>query len=269
MGSKNGLLPSSHCEPPPLPPPVVRSVKASEVVMRNIEWLRANRWPAGFVGYVDGETGVGKSTVLSAEIADLTTGEQAYNVGIVNLEDPIDQVIVPRLKAAGADLERVRIYEAGELAWELKHLQLPKDIDSISQWAVQHDLRFIVIDPGVSYLQKGIKWKDEQDMRQVMDPLAVLARKLNGFIGFVRHWTKGTAPKALTQGSGANTIANAARIGYACYGDPNDPALRYFVQVKCNLCPPQKARSYRIEGVLIEELDTQGNPHQISTTRIH
>jgi hypothetical protein len=83
--------------------------------------LRPNLWPRGFVGFIDGETGVDKSTVLFAFIADLTTGADPVNVGIVNLEDPVAEIIVPRLKAAGADLSRVHIYEPGQTGGEIRY----------------------------------------------------------------------------------------------------------------------------------------------------
>lgn len=246
----------------------IRSIQASLVKPKAIEWLIPNRWPIGFAGYIDGETTVGKSTVLCAEIAALTTGAHPVNAGIVNLEDPIDQVIVPRLLAAGADLNRAHILEVGEKDDEISRIELPRDIPALEQWAKDKELRFIVIDPAISYLEKGISWLDEQDMRKVMDPLALMARNRNLFVAFVRHWLKGTASKALTQGSGSGTIANASRIGFACIEDPEDSTLRYFAMVKSNLCALQPSRMYRIEETAVPGTNEQGKSCTIPTTKV-
>jgi hypothetical protein len=155
MSDKTRQMFFTHLEPgkgAKQPEKTIRSVRADLVVPKSIKWLVKDRWAVGFACYVDGETTAGKSTVLCEEIAALT--KLGINCGVVNLEDPIDSVVVPRLIAAGADLSRVYIFQPGEEENELTHLALPRDIPAIEKWAEANGLRFIVIDPAVGQAPK-------------------------------------------------------------------------------------------------------------------
>jgi hypothetical protein len=238
----------------------IRSVLASQVTTKPIEWLGSGKcWAKGFAGFLDGDPGLGKSTITYAAIGSLS--KQGIKCGIINVEDPADCVIVPRLQAANADLNSVLIYEPGDQKHEIAALQLPRDIPALGRWLENNTIKFAVIDPLVSYLERGLNYTDEQDMRQVMDPLAIIARKIEGFILAVRHWTKGTSSKAITQGGGASTIANASRLGYSVMKDPDDPGLRYFTQAKTSLSAPMPSRMFRIEVVPV--------PGGLEATRIN
>src|SRR5438874_8884336 len=89
--------------------------KFSDVRPRASEWLWPNWLPLGRVAILDGDPGLGKSTLLfdlAARVSkdgvmpDGTQGASG-SVLIVNAEDDPEDTIKPRLVAAGADLSRV------------------------------------------------------------------------------------------------------------------------------------------------------------------
>src|SRR5664279_1970797 len=86
----------------------------ADVRPRNVTWLWPGRIPFGKLTIIDGDPGLGKST-LSLEIAArLTTGRampdgialEPANVIMMTTEDDLDDTVRPRLDAAGADVNR-------------------------------------------------------------------------------------------------------------------------------------------------------------------
>ena len=95
-------------------------VTAADVQEESIEWLDDGFIPKGFVGLLEGNTGVGKSLVATEMIAAITRGLPMPGSGKTNpkgnvlifSEDSSEHVIRPRLRCAGADLDRVSIYRS-------------------------------------------------------------------------------------------------------------------------------------------------------------
>jgi hypothetical protein len=98
-------------------------VRASDVVIRPKDWLWEGHLLRSSLELLTGIPGLGKSQLQCSLIASATTGKPWPNgaVGIapvhvimVTAEDAIDQEVVPRLIAAGADLDRVPYLEGDQ-----------------------------------------------------------------------------------------------------------------------------------------------------------
>ena len=94
---------------------------AAEILPEKIEWLWRGRLARGKHTCIAGEPGTGKSQLSIAMIAIVTTGGEwpcaegqapLGSVIILSAEDGAADTIVPRLMAAGADLERVHVVSA-------------------------------------------------------------------------------------------------------------------------------------------------------------
>src|SRR6516225_11459229 len=91
----------------------------STVTPQRVEWLSPGRIPLSKLTIIDGDPGLGKS-VLTLELAARVSrglampGDEAgdnrdpADVVILSAEDGIEDTIVPRLDAAGADRSRIR-----------------------------------------------------------------------------------------------------------------------------------------------------------------
>jgi hypothetical protein len=95
--------------------------RLSEVIPEPVRWLWEGRIPLGKVTLLDGDPGVGKST-LAMELAARVTNGSAMplvkgpprgpaDVVIFSGDDGLADTVLPRLKAAGADLSRIRPVE--------------------------------------------------------------------------------------------------------------------------------------------------------------
>src|SRR5215472_9927237 len=91
---------------------------AATIQSEKVEWLWHARIARGKHTCIAGEPGTGKSQLSIAIIAAVTTGDQwpcgegvapIGNAIILGAEDSAADTIVPRLKAAGADLGRVHV----------------------------------------------------------------------------------------------------------------------------------------------------------------
>jgi putative DNA primase/helicase len=143
---------------------------------------------------LDGDPDLGKS-VVTMDIAargsmgrDLLDGApcEAGNVLVVNVEDGIEDTIVPRLKAHGADLNRVFILSSipdGNGGTRL--LDLPRDIALLENKVLQRKAKLLIIDPVLTML--GGDANKDQDARKALTPIAEMAERTGAAIVGVRH----------------------------------------------------------------------------------
>ena len=139
--------------PQPAPTSVLKP--ASDLKVRPITWLWPGRIPAAKLTLLAGAAGSGKSALAINIIAAVTTGgtypcrEGSAPKGSVILVSPHcdPDVLVPRFKAAGADLSRVQILRDVPGPDGPRRFDLATDL-SLLDAAVQtiKDLRVVVID---------------------------------------------------------------------------------------------------------------------------
>ena len=90
------------------------SRRASSYQKKQVEWLWEGRFAIGMLGLIDGDPSRGKSQLLAMMAGHITTGRPwpdgtACPIGgvlLLGAEDPIEQVVLPRLEAVGADLDQ-------------------------------------------------------------------------------------------------------------------------------------------------------------------
>ena len=94
---------------------------ACDVTCAPVLWLWPGRIPRAKITVLDGDPGLGKSTITLDLAARVSSGhrmpyctEKCVGGGVILLsaEDDASDTIVPRLKAAGADLENVHIVDS-------------------------------------------------------------------------------------------------------------------------------------------------------------
>src|SRR3954462_8930130 len=76
----------------------------------------------------------------------------------------------------------------------------------------------------MAYLDRRVNASRDQDARQALAPLAVLADKVGVAVVVVRHLTKTGGENALYRGGGSIGIIGTARSGLLAATDPEDPA---------------------------------------------
>jgi putative DNA primase/helicase len=200
-------------------------VNAADVVPRPLQWLWDGHLLRGAQELQTGVKGLGKSQIQASLVACATTGRPwpnrvrgcaPGNVIMLVLEDTKDQVVVPRLMLAGADLTRVSFLECIKQDDKERTFLLGEDLDLLEQ-AIRDvgDVCLVSIDP-ITAVMGNINSSSPTDVRGQLGPLAKLAERTNVAFSTVTHPAKQTTHRALDQFIGSQAFIAAARIGHLC-----------------------------------------------------
>ena len=250
---KNGSQPHAAEEPIR----VVRLTPASAITPRPVRWTMYDRLPEGELAMTAGRGGVGKSTFHTWLTAGLTRGEiPGAHLGtpraviVAAAEDSWARTIVPRLIAAGADLERVfRADVVTEEGDELS-LTLPADSEALEAEIARVGAAMLSIDPLMSTVAVDLDTHKDRDVRRALEPLAHLADRTGCLVLGNGHFNKNTTdPLAAVMGSAAFANVVRAALGFAV--DPDDGS-HVISQIKNNLGRLDlPSLSYEIEAATI------------------
>jgi AAA domain len=241
-------------------------IPLSKVRRQRLRWLWRNRVPLGCITLLDGDPGQGKSTILYDLAARLTRGRpmplcrgRTYAGGVVLLqgEDGMATVVMPTLKAMGADLDMVHIYDPQRCAGE--PLLLPRDIDLIEHAVNKVNARLVIVDPISCFVDAN--YSSDRSVRKALQPLAELAHRSGFAVIIARHFTKRTHANAIYQGSGSIGLIAQARSALMVVEDPTseDQHQHLLLHAKANLTrgPTLCYRTVLVKGVTtIEWLGT-------------
>lgn len=184
-----------------------------------------------------GRPGQGKSlfaAMLAAEVS--RKGDVIFS----NREDPIAQVVRPRLEAAGAKLDRIHFFSP----------TLPGDLPALEKIIKDTRAKLVIIDPAASHLTPSMF--NDQDVRTALAPAAEMAERTNASILMITHTVKYVSPKAhaLTAiGGSGGGMTGAARAIFLFGVDPADASQRALVPVKFNIGPRPKAITFELDEI--------------------
>jgi hypothetical protein len=218
----------------------------STIRPRPIDWLWRGYVPLRKVTILDGDPGLGKST-LCIDLAargsvggSAPTGEplgDAFTTVYISVEDDPEDTILPRVLAAGGDPVRFRV---------VRDLSLPDDIDRLGRYVVANRARLVVIDPLVAYLGDGVRTNDDHRVRRALEPLAAMAQDCDAAVLAIRHLNKRVGEDALYRGGGSIGFAGLARSVLAVGRDPSEPDRIVLAPVKLNVARRPPSLAYRL-----------------------
>ncbi len=227
---------------------ILRTINASTVSPRPIDWLWPGYIALGKLTLVAGDPGLGKS-ILTAALASHVSNGSAWPVSgaecpkgsvvMASAEDDLADTIRPRLDAAGADAEKIEVVDfINEEDSDGKIIRRPfslkTDIPALDEVVVGiSDCRLLTIDPISAYLG-GTDSHKNSDIRSLLMPLADLAQKHRVAIVAVTHLNKGGG-NAMYRAMGSLAFIAAARAAFAVTKDQEDPSRRLFLPIKNNL----------------------------------
>lgn len=238
-------------------------VRLSDVRPEQVRWLWPARIPLGKLTIIDGDPGLGKSTVtldIAARVSkgqpmpDGTRGDLSGPAGVILLsaEDGLADTIVPRLQAAGADLSRIdALPSVPDRNGGERLPNIPGDLLELESDIARVGAQLVVIDPLMAYLGPDVNSFRDQDVRRALAPLAQMAERTGVAVVIVRHLNKMAGSNPLYRGGGSIGIIGAARSGLLVARDPDDPAGTGCVlaSVKCNIAKLPPSLKFHVEQV--------------------
>lgn len=236
-----------------------QAIPVSTIESQRVEFFWPGRLAAGKITVIDGDPGLGKSTLTLEIAARFSTGQPLYGgeprpprgVLIMSAEDGEADTIRPRLEVAGADLARCYIFKMKDDEGNDYQPIIPDDLAKLEWMAEATNAGLIIIDPFMAFLSGEKNANRDQDVRAAMAPLASMAERLGCSVIILRHLNKSIGSSPLYRGGGSIGIIGAARFGFLIAKDPEDAtgARRILAPQKINIGPEPPALAYHLESV--------------------
>ncbi|MFZ4699971.1 MAG: AAA family ATPase, partial [Candidatus Methylumidiphilus sp.] len=234
----------------------------SDIKPERIDWLWPGRIVSGAFNLIAGNPGLGKGQITCSMASIVTRcgtwpidGSRCERGSVIMIcpEDSAATTIVPRLTAAGADLDRCVILDSvnakdktGALINRPFHLS---DLDRLYEVVQQvGEVRLIMIDPLTSHMG-GINSYRNTDVRSLLSPLAQFADYCNIAIVGISHLNKTVLQGALQRVGGSGAIAEVARAVWLLEKDKANPSRRYMLPGKNNLAKDTGGLAFSFESV--------------------
>ncbi|WP_104500657.1 AAA family ATPase [Acinetobacter indicus] len=274
---KQSIDPESFIQPPAEQKPLLdqqvdkghaslQIVNMATIQAQAINWLWSGWLPLGKLTILAGAGGCGKTNLLLALIATITTsgifpdGSKCTDTGkvlIYSTEDDPNDTLLPRLIANGADLGKIdfiagRINDKGER----EPFDPTKDLPLLNAYAKQNpDIKLLMIDPIISAV--GGDSNKATDVRRSLQVVVDFAQEFNCAVVGITHFAKGTSgssPAERIIGSQAFTALARMVWSAAKREDENDCIL---VRAKSNISTLDGGIKYQIEPeTVLENIET-------------
>jgi archaellum biogenesis ATPase FlaH len=237
-----------------------QSVRLSTIVPKGIEWLHKGRIPRGKITILAGDPDVGKTFLTLDIAARVSTGNRwpdgaenkAGNVLILSAEDDLADTLVPRLQAAGADLDRIQalptITKINSDTNEVVNVipSLTKDLQTIEKEIALHKTKLLIIDPINAYLPGVDTHRDAELRAKVFAPLKLLAEEYGLALICVMHLNKSSSMSAKHRVSGSIAYVAASRATWLITNDKDQHSRKLMIPVKFNIGPKPDGMAYKI-----------------------
>jgi putative DNA primase/helicase len=243
---------------------------------RNHKWLWLNRIAQGVLHLLAGAPGTGKSTISLQFAAAISCGGKFPNGADAPLgtaviwsgEDLIEQTIVPRLLAAGADMSRIKIIdghdEGGKPVTFKPSEHMPMLLEELKEI---DDLKLVVIDPVVSTI-KGDS-NNNGDVRNGLQPLVDLLKQAGAAGIGITHFSKNSSGRRPGERVIGSIAFEALGRGLFTTAQVKGKDNEYvFVIAKTSHGKPGDGYQYGFEECVVDGVDDDGNPVDVGTSRI-
>src|SRR5215831_7879005 len=207
-------------------------IRSDKVQSEEVQFIWERAIPIGMPTLLAGRPGEGKSLFAAYIAAEVTKLGDA--VVFSNMEDPLPQIVRPRLEAAGADLTKVFFWTP----------ILPTDLDKLDKLLLETGAKLVVLDPIAAHLRVSIY--NDQETRTVLSPLSKILADRGAAALLVHHTVKNTGrsghPLRAVGGSGGG-LPGAARAVFLFGSNPANSDERVLIPIKFNLAKtPATAR---------------------------
>ncbi|MDR0861357.1 MAG: AAA family ATPase [Oscillospiraceae bacterium] len=208
-----------------------------EIQAEAVQWLWEPYIALGKITLVQGDGGIGKSTMARAIAAAVTRGEEVGGTGVYappasviyqSAEDGYADVVKPQLMKLGADCSRVRVIDESERGLTLSD-------ERIEEAIVKAGARLFILDPLQAYLG-GSDFHSVNGIRPLMKSLSAVAERTGCAVVIIGHLNK-KGGQAQYRGLGSIDIYAAARSVLTVGKLPLDDSMRAIIHSKSNLAP--------------------------------
>jgi len=162
---------------------------------------------------------------------------------MVFCEDGAGDTVKPRLRVAGADMNRVF-----NLTVNGRFLKLDTDLTQLTEVIKQTNATLLIIDPISAYLGNINSWKDDE-VRHLLAGVGDLAARTKCSVLCIMHLNKKVSSNAIDRGMGSIAFTAVARSVFLIGAHPEEnDSRKILAPVKANLVETSKSRMFRINS---------------------
>ncbi len=251
----------------------MRLTRASALSIKPISWLWESRIPSGCVSLLEGDPGTSKSTLTLQMAAHISEGRpwpdgspcplgQAI---ICNAEDPEEEVILPRLIAAGARLANVSVIIPSQDRADDAFI-IPDSVPALEEMIKDTGVKLVVFDPLEAFLSVHVNNYNNPHVRRALHSIEGLAKRTDCAVLIVRHLNKDAGKSPIYRGGGSIGIIGAARSAIIVSRDPTRGGHFLMMPNKLNWAARPSSLCYRTEEVRLANPADPAKP--IKTSRV-
>ncbi len=252
------------------------------VMPERVHWLWRPYLPLGRPVALEGDPGVGKSSLVANIVAHLTSSTPfpnvihgqvpqpfaACNVCLLTAEDDPGDTILPRIAVNGGDPTRVFLIDGWHQPDGAQGVVTMQDLDLLQQALEQYTPRLLVFDPVQSFFGRKVDMNSASDTRRVLDAVFALCKRQDCTPSFVRHIGKARREKALYAGLGSIDITATMRSVLFLGQDPDNDQRRILAQSKANNARLGPSLAYKIVSVEHDLLSPTGDRVTVEAPRL-
>ena len=224
-------------------------IHMDQVQTTETEWIWYPYIPRGKVTIIQGDPGEGKSTFslyLAAAVSRGTSVECPNQVitnpdyvVYQNAEDGLADTVKPRLDLVNANCSLVICLDEARFPLSMTDNRLELILE-------KYHPRMLILDPLQAYLGDCVDMHRANEIRPVMNHLAVLADNFQCAIILIGHMNKMQGSKAIYRGLGSIDITASARSVLTVARDPSHPEFRVIRQIKNSLAKEGEPVAFKI-----------------------
>jgi hypothetical protein len=162
-------------------------------------------------------------------------------------EDALNYIVRPRFEAAGCD-GHLAFALSIETAKGTRALHFPSDLAVLEDAIGKVEPRLVIIDPIASYIDSGLDMAKNNQVREILQPLIMLAAEADNAIIPVYHLGKNRQRGAI----GSVAFEDACRQVLTAARDDEDEDVRHLELTKTNIGRTGYGRKLRIVEVPLE-----------------
>jgi len=252
--------------------------RATDVPMRRVQWLWDLRIVRSGLTLLAGREGLGKSTIAVDLAARVTRGEldgelygRPRTVIYVNTEDARDYTIVPRLVAAGADLDRVVFVDSVTPRADGDDLTgsivLPLDDELLATVIRQNQVALVVLDAATSVIDGRLDGDKDRQMRIGLERIARIGQDTGAAMLGIVHFGKRESADTGKLILGSIAWSQVARSVLAVARDSDSGDL-ILTGTKGNLGPAPESLGAKLISALVDTPDGAADVGRIEWTGV-
>ncbi len=245
--------------------------KASSIEPEEMTWVWEHRIPDATITWILGQPNNAKSLMTIEIAACATTGRQwpdgtPNELGAVKVlmfcgEDSLSKVVIPRLMAAGANLDNVEFLDnksfrgtCGDSKMPGRSIDLSQDFETLmGMLKANPGYKIIIADP-ITGIWGDADMAKDKEINPLLEELVIFCEigKI-AFIG-VAHTPKRTTNSAIEKIPGGSAVGGKAKSGFMLSRDPDsdDNHDHLLTMIKWNYTGKSSGMRYKTVGTEIE-----------------